>query len=643
MCGIAGLFHPHGALPFASGTVTAMCSMMRHRGPDDQGTYEAPFAQIGMRRLAIIDLDSGHQPISNEDGTVWVVFNGEIYNYRELRARLQRLGHTFATASDTECIVHAYEAYGERCVAELRGMFAIAILDLRQRRLVLARDRFGKKPLYTTTLGDGTVAFASELKCFFALPGFRHALSVEAVSDYFAVGYVPGPGSIYEGVSKLPAAHVASFGAGLPRVERYWTLSFAPKLADDAASLQARLRALLEDAVKARLVADVPFGAFLSGGLDSSIVAALMARNLGAPVKTFSIGFREARYSELEDARRVARHIGADHHELVATADAVALQPMLAWHFDEPFGDSSAIPTYLVAGLAAQHVKMVLSGDGGDELFGGYERYSRFLALNRLRRASGGLAGPVLRALSALMPASRAHRARRIAERLMLPFPERYLTGVALNRRADLERVLSGDCIRRDPYGSVASHYALAAHGAEMDAVFAGDVATYLADDILVKVDRMTMARSLEARAPLLDHHLAEFAAALPLDQKIRGGRGKALLRKVASELLPAEVLTKPKQGFAIPLAEWLRNELRAHLLDTVHARSFRERGVFDVEGVQRCSAEHLDGARDWSEMLWLVLCFERWARTFLDGPVRAPAAEGPRAAPRERAGAASW
>jgi asparagine synthase (glutamine-hydrolysing) len=641
MCGIAGVFHPRSALDLPSGTVAAMCSMIRHRGPDDEGTYENAFAQIGMRRLAIIDLATGHQPIANEDASVWVVFNGEIYNYRELRERLERLGHVFATASDTECIVHAYEAYGERCFAELRGMFAIAILDLRRRRLVLARDRFGKKPLYTTTLADGTIAFASELKCFFALPGFQAALAAPAVSDYFTLGYVPGPGSIYERVGKLQPAHAAVFDAGGQRIERYWSLPFEPKLATDDGSLQQRLLAQLEDAVKVRLVADVPFGAFLSGGLDSSVVAALMARNLGTPVRTFSIGFDEAAYNELEDARRVARHIGADHHELVVTANAVALQPMLAWHFDEPFGDSSAIPTYLVADLAARHVKMVLSGDGGDELFGGYERYLKYRTLTRLRSASGGLAGPFLRTLSGVLPASQRRRVRRIAERLALPFPDRYLSGVALHREADLARVLLPEFVRRRPYESVAGHFE-SQHGSEMDAVFAGDIATYLVDDILVKVDRMTMARSLEARAPLLDHQLAEFAAALPLDLKIRAGKGKALLRQVAGELLPAEVLNKPKQGFAIPLARWFRNELRETLCDTLHTRSFRERGVFDAAGVQHCVDEHLDGTHDWSEMLWLVLGFERWARTFLDASVAVPPV--PQAVrPPEAVGAASW
>jgi asparagine synthase (glutamine-hydrolysing) len=342
---------------------------MIHRGPDDQGEFHHPLGQIGMRRLSIIDLGGGHQPIHNEDESIWIVFNGEIYNYRELRRELEAAGHRFYTHSDTECIVHAYEQWGEGCFARLRGMFGIAILDIPRQQLVLGRDRIGKKPLYYTRTREGWLAFASELKCLFPVPGFENRVSAESVRDYFGMGYVAAPHSIYQNVAKLPPAHYMVVKDGREEIKCYWRVEFAPKWTDSAEVLEERLFEQLDDAVKCRLVSDVPFGAFLSGGTDSSVVAALMARNLQAPVKTFTIGFKEQAFNEMPDARAVAQHIGAEHHELVVEADAVAMMDKLVWFFDEPFGDSSSIPTYLVSQLAARHVKMVLSGDGGDEVF----------------------------------------------------------------------------------------------------------------------------------------------------------------------------------------------------------------------------------------------------------------------------------
>jgi asparagine synthase (glutamine-hydrolysing) len=608
----------------------AMCRQMVHRGPDDQGVFMHPLGQIGMRRLAIIDLSTGHQPIHNEDRSIWIVFNGEIYNFRELRTELQQLGHTFYTDSDTECIVHAYEAFGDDCFKRLRGMFAIAILDLRRQRLVLARDRLGKKPLYHTTLADGTLAFASELKCLMPVPGFRAQArpSPTAIRDFFALGYIPAPQTIYEGVHKLPPAHVLVAEGGRTTMHRYWEPVFDPKWTDDEPTLKARLAHELEDAVRARLVSDVPFGAFLSGGIDSSVVATLMARNMSQPVKTFSIGFREDAFNELPAARAVAQHIGADHHELVVEADAVSLMNDLVWHFDEPFGDSSAIPTYLVSKLAASHVKMVLSGDGGDELFAGYERYRRYQALQQMQRRSLGLAGPALRAAGALMPGLAGTRMSRIADRLAQPYPDNYLSGVALATQADLRQLLRPEVAGSDPFASVRHHFEGHASMQEpFERILAGDMATYLADDILVKVDRMTMATSLEARAPLLDHQLFEFAARLPFDMKLRGNTGKYLLKQVAQDLLPASVMNKPKQGFAIPVARWLRNELRPLLQDLIGSRSFRERGLFQQAGVQQCFDRHLAGTHDMSEPLWLLLTYELWARRFLD---EVPAAAAP-------------
>jgi asparagine synthase (glutamine-hydrolysing) len=627
MCGIAGAFSPSGQMPWGPEVVDAMCKAITHRGPDDQGIYSHASAHVGMRRLAIIDLHSGHQPIANEDGTVWIVFNGEIYNYLKLRAELQRLGHTFATQTDTECIVHAYEQYGLEAFGRLRGMFALAIVDLRHQRLVLARDRLGKKPLYHTRLADGTIAFGSELKCLLAIPGFRPAVSATATRDFFAMGYVPGPGSIYEGVGKLPPAHVMVAERGETRLHRYWDPSFGPKWTADHHTLQRQLLDHLEDAVRVRLVSDVPFGAFLSGGTDSSVVAALMARNLKQPLKTFSIGFREAAFNELPDARRVAQYLGADHHELVVEADTVALLDKLVWHFDEPFADASAVPTYLVSRLAAGHVKMVLSGDGGDELFAGYERYARYNQLRKWRAMSLGVGGAALSAAGALVPGARGYRLSRIAERLSQSFPDDYLSGVGLARRQELVRILDLPGVDLDPYAHVRAPYLDARGGDELDALLWGDINTYLLEDVLVKVDRMTMANSLEARSPLLDHQLLEFAARLPADLKLRGGQGKWLLKAVARQLLPPEFINKPKQGFAIPLSQWMRGPLLPMLRDVLHARAFRERGVFHVAAVRQCLDEHVSGARDHGELLWMVLNHELWSRRFVDQtPALAPA-----------------
>lgn len=631
MCGIAGLATLDGGDLPPGDFAAEMCRRIVHRGPDDQGVLAERDAQIGMRRLSIIDLEGGHQPIPNEDRSVWVVFNGEIYNFRELRRDLEARGHAFRTNADTECIVHAYEEYGDEAFSRLRGMFAIAILDRRRRRLVLARDRLGKKPLYYTLTRQGVLAFASETKCLFAAPGFHPRLSEQAVREYFTLGYVPGPGSIYEEVSKLPPAHFLVMERGSVTVRRYWRLAFGPKWTDRDEDLRERLAGLLDESVRIRLASDVPFGAFLSGGLDSGIVAALMARHLTHPVKTFTIGFREEGFDETPDARRVAAHVGAEPHELVMTPDAVSLVPLLAWHFDEPFGDSSAIPTFLVSRLAAGHVKMVLSGDGGDEAFAGYERYLKYMRLDALARASLGLAGPALRLAGAAAGGRLRNRLRRIAARTAEPYPERYLSGVALGTRAEVDPLLRPGLAGLDPYLGVRGHFLRDDVEGGMDRVIAGDMDTYLADDILVKVDRATMANSLEARAPLLDHVLLEFCARLPLRLRNDGRRGKVILRDVARRWLPAESLAKRKQGFGIPLDRWFRGELRPLMLDLLGDRAFRERGVFDVEGVRACLDSHLAGQRDYGELLWLVLTFESWARAHLDGSGAPPAAAPPR------------
>ena len=624
MCGIAGLISLDGrALPGPQ-TLDAMCRTIVHRGPDDQGTFHTGWAAIGMRRLSIIDVAGGHQPVTSAGGRIQLVFNGEIYNFRELRQTLEARGYVFQSHSDSECIAHAYAEYGTDCFAMLRGMFAIAIVDQDRRRLVLARDRIGKKPLYLGELSSGILGFGSELKTLLAVPGWQPRISMDAVQDFFSLGYIPAPDTIFEGIGKLPPGHWMSIepsqDGGAPNIvqTRYSHVDFLPKWTDNEDTLQERLFAELDDAVRVRLVSDVPFGAFLSGGLDSSVVCALMTRHLSQPLKTFSIGFDEAGFDELPDARRVAQHLGTEHHEMVVRPDAANLLETLVHHFDEPFGDSSAIPTFLVSQLAARHVKMVLSGDGGDELFAGYSRYRRYATLQRIRRATLGMAPGLAKLGGALLPGARGRRLSGIGQRLGLPWPDDYLALVALANPADL-RLLFGERAHADPFSSVRQRFVRSDIDSHAEQILSGDMDTYLVDDILVKVDRTTMANSLEARAPLLDQNLIAFAARLPFDLKLRGEQGKYLFRKVAARLLPAEVLTKRKQGFAIPLATWFRNDLRPMLLDTIGSRAFKERGIFDQAGIQRLVNEHQQGLQDRGELLWMVMVLETWMRTLPD------------------------
>ena len=631
MCGIAGLVVAPGSAPPAPALGQAMTAVIRHRGPDEGGLYHDDRALLGMRRLSIIDVSGSHQPIHSADGQVYLVFNGEIYNFRALRAGLQADGYSFRSQGDGEVILQAYLRDGERCFEQLDGMFAVAVWDRRTQTLVLARDRFGEKPLYYSH-GNGRLLFGSELKSLLQAPECPREVDPDALRAYLAYGYVPCPLSMLRGVHKLPPGHWLRYRHGAVELHPYWRPRQTPKLALDEHEAEERLAELLDRAVASRLVSDVPFGAFLSGGLDSSSVVALMARHLSMPVKTFTIGFREAAYSELDDARRVSRHLGTEHHELVVEPDAVSLMTTLAWHFDEPFADSSAVPTFLVSQLARQHVKMVLTGDGGDEMFGGYDRYLRLLRLERLGRMRGAAAA-VLGLAGAVLPDRRGRRLRQVGERLGLPFAERYLSGVALMRPA-LARSLN-------PAAGGRAHYDLpclagdaagpGAGASPLDHAIAIDLQSYLPDDILVKVDRMSMANSLETRAPFLGAELADFALRLPDSLRVRGHHGKHLLRRVAARWLPPQVMSKPKQGFAIPLAQWLRGPLAPLAADTFASRAFRERGLVDPQVAIRLLAQHTRGHADHGEPLWQLLCLELWALRFLDDH---PASLAPAAAP---------
>lgn len=618
MCGIAGAAAKrHHQVPPVE-VARRMCAAIRHRGPDDEGIFHSPPAFLGMRRLAIIDVEGGAQPLYNENGDICAVVNGEIYNYRELRRELESHGHMFRTGSDVECVVHAYEEYGADCFSRLRGMFAIAIWDSRTQTLVLGRDRFGKKPLFYCESPRG-LYFASELKSLLAVPDLSATLNRSVLPEYMLLGYVPTPESMLEGVRKLPPAHYLVFREGHVAIRRYWELQYAPKLLDDEQDLIDALEERLDEAVRIRLNSDVPFGAFLSGGIDSSIVVAMMTRHMNRPVHTFSIGFEESEFNESADARRVADHLGTEHEEFVVRPDAVALLHDIAWYMDEPLADSSAIPTFIVSRMAARQVKMVLTGDGGDEMFAGYERYSRYMRLRVMRQLGLPYVLPLLQHAFGRMPRSIGARMQWVATRLGMRHPEDYISGVALGTPASVRKLLARSITRPRDYGRVRACFSENGEAAgPLDTVLRGDVNSYLLDDILVKVDRMSMGNSLEARAPLLDHRLAEFAARLPERFKLRNGTGKYLLKRVAERHLPESCVHKRKQGFAIPLAHWLRTGLHDLLMDTVHSEGFRERDAFDAEWVRRLASEHVRGRRDHAETLWSVLVFELWAQRFL-------------------------
>ncbi|HEX6929820.1 MAG TPA: asparagine synthase (glutamine-hydrolyzing), partial [Gammaproteobacteria bacterium] len=571
-----------------------------------------------MRRLAIIDPSGGQQPIFNEDGDICAVVNGEIYNYRELRARLERRGHVFRSDTDVECVVHAYEEHGTACFSELRGMFAVAIWDARTQSLVLGRDRFGKKPLFYTINARG-LFFASELKSLLAVPDIGSRLNRPALHDYLMLGYVPTPDCMIDGIRKLPPAHCLVFRNGHASLDCYWSLRYAPKLEEDEAALTDRLEAAVEDAVVVRLNSDVPFGAFLSGGVDSSLVVAMMAKNMRRPVQTFSIGFEDAAFNEAADARRVAEHLGTEHHELVVTPDAAGLLHDLSWYLDEPLADSSAIPTFLVAQLARRHVKMVLTGDGGDEMFAGYERYARYLQLRAMKNYGLQRLLPLARHVVQRLPGRAGRRLQWVAKRLGMQHPDDYLSGVALATPAAVRQLLDTQSGAPRDFGAVSRCFLPGSEplGA-LDTILDGDVRSYMLDDILVKVDRTSMANSLEARSPLLDHRLAELAARLPEHYKMKGATGKYLLKKVALRHLPERCVHKRKQGFAIPLGRWLREDLRELMMDTIHGDSFRNRNVFNVQAVRRIAGEHVRGTGNHAEILWAILVFEFWAQRFL-------------------------
>ena len=641
MCGIAGFVEtpPPGSSVSPErhrDLLHRMCEAIRHRGPDDEGLFvdAGPYdaVALGMRRLSIIDLSTGHQPIHNEDRSVWIVFNGEIYNFQELRRQLEAAGHRFYTATDTETIVHAYEQWGPSSIGRLRGMFGLAIWDSRTRTLLLARDRVGIKPLHYAEV-NGRLYFGSEIKSLLSAPDVPRDLDVAALDHYLSFLYTPRDGSIFEAIRKLPPGHLLTWRGGATRVERYWELPADESYRGTESDAVADLRTVLADAVRSHLVSDVPLGAFLSGGVDSSLVVGLMANASSLPVKTFSIGFDEPAFDELEHARRVASHFGTDHHEVVVKPDAIAILDRLIAHFDEPFADSSAIPTWYVSEMARRHVTVVLSGDGGDELFGGYDRYfphPRVIAFDRYSpRALRGVA----RVAAATLP--HGTRGKNFLRHVARDSRGRYLDSIRFFSADEKPALLTADVRARltsvDPETRLAAHFTRYGRLPWSSQMMRFDAETYLPEDILTKVDRMSMAHSIESRVPLLDNDVIAFASSLPAAYKIKGERRKHVLKEVAASLLPADILNRRKQGFGVPLGTWFRGNLRDLFVDTLLSPRTQQRGYFQPAFVRQLVQEHLSASRDHTLRLWQLVVFERWHRQYVD--VHQMEAAPPRAA----------
>ncbi|HEV7681260.1 MAG TPA: asparagine synthase (glutamine-hydrolyzing) [Pyrinomonadaceae bacterium] len=626
MCGIVGIVRNDGS-DVDQALVTRMCTAIKHRGPDDDGFYFNHSVGLGMRRLAIIDLKSGQQPIHNRDRTAWIVFNGEIYNYRELRDKLEKLGHSFYTNSDTEAIVHAYDQYGADCPNHLRGMFAFAIWDERTGELFIARDRVGKKPLLYAQV-NGQLIFGSEFSALLQHPDIPKDVDFEALNEYLSFMCVPAPRTAYQAIKKLEPGHSLRYRKGELKIERYWQPDFSKKLEISEPEAGERTIEILRDAVKVRLMSEVPLGAFLSGGVDSSAVVALMAEASSTPVKTFSIGFEEQDFSELHHARRVAEHVGADHHEFIVRADALEVLPILVEHYGEPYADSSAIPTYYVARETRKHVTVALNGDGGDESFAGYERYAAMRLAERYHRIPAVLRESVVRQAIELLPASETKRSRirdvkRFIQAASLPKVERYLRWVSVFDSEAKQDLFTENFARQTGGFSMASKldpwFARANGSGIVDASLLTDIMTYLPNDLLVKVDIATMANSLEARSPFLDHHVMEFAASLPEKYKLRGLTTKYLLKQMLRKLLPAENLDRRKMGFGVPIGHWFRGQLQPFLRETLLAEASLNRGLFRPEAVKRMVELHTRGEREFSAQLWTLLMLELWFQRFID------------------------
>jgi asparagine synthase (glutamine-hydrolysing) len=612
MCGISGIANFSGSgLP--AGVLQRMTDAIRHRGPDDEGCFADArgLAALGHRRLSIIDLSTGHQPLFNEDGTVAVILNGEIYNYLELRRELEKRGHRFKTNSDTEAIAHSYEEYGHECVRHFRGMFAIAIWNTRKRELLLARDRVGKKPIYYTLL-DGTLYFASEIQSLYAVPGISREIDYDALDLYLTYSYVPSPRSIYKAIRKLPPAHTLVFNEQGPTIARYWQPEYRTKTSLGYEEAKQELIRILTDSVRLRLISDVPLGAFLSGGVDSGTIVALMSRLSDRPVKTYSIGFPDKEYNELDYAREVARLYKTDHHEFMVEPNKLDVLSDIVRHYGEPYGDSSAVPTWHLSRLTREHVTVALNGDGGDELFGGYFWYRVIHQFNRFSNPMSRMGASALHALAGpLLPRS----VRRGLELLAQPDPRRFQSLRSFlserDRSALYHEEFEGQLV------TSAEEYLTRLYDESLpddhDRSFLADFVSYLPEDLLVKVDRASMAHGLECRSPFLDHELVEFSCSLPAEWKISDGRSKRILKDAVADWFPDGFVERRKMGFTVPVGKWFKGELNAYVRDALTSGPLRDIPLFKPGAIEALLEEHTRGARDHEQRIWNLLMLSLW------------------------------
>jgi len=627
MCGICGKINLNNE-PIDEALLRKMTSCLSHRGPDDEGLYIKGNVSLGHRRLSIIDLSQfAHQPMSNEDGTIWIVYNGEIYNFLELRGVLIKKGHTFRSRSDTETIIHLYEEYGPECLVYLKGMFAFALWDVKKQLLFLARDRIGKKPLYYWH-SPNTFVFVSEIKSILQDDNFQRKPDYTAIHHYLTYQYVPSPWTAFEGIKKLPAAHYLVLKNGNIEVKRYWKLSYLPKHTIKEKDLKAEIIERLKEAVRIRLISDVPLGAFLSGGIDSSTVVALMSGIMKEPVKTFSIGFKEEKYNELGYARMIAEKFRTDHTEFIVEPKAVEILDKLVWHYNEPFADSSAIPTYYVSKLAREHVTVILNGDGGDENFAGYGRY-------KANQVSGFMHSFVPLPLARLVyPLVRLIPHGKDPDNFfwrLKRFLQEYTNTPELRNAQWLchfttemkEDIYTDDFLCRfantDSFELILNRCGEAEADSFVDRVLYADVMMYLPDDLLVKVDVASMANSLEARSPFLDHEFMEFAAGIPAEMKLKGLTTKYILKEALRNILPDEVLFREKMGFGVPIDYWFRNELKGMVYDTLLSEKAVSRGYFKKESIKKILDEHVSEKWNWHNHIWNLLMLELWHRMFID------------------------
>jgi len=618
-----------------------MSNVLKHRGPDDEGLYLSPITYhpspisvgLGHRRLSIIDLDTGHQPMSNEDGTIRLVFNGEIYNFQDLRTDLEEKGHKFSTRSDTEVIIHLYEEWGTDCLKFLRGMFALAIWDEKREILFLARDRVGQKPLCYME-SNGQLIFASEIKAILQVPDIPREVNPEATHHYLTYQYVPAPLTMFKNIKKLPPAHFLVWDKGGIRIERYWQLSFRPGRTMGGEDCRERLLYLFEEAVKLRLVSDVPLGAFLSGGVDSTAVVGMMSRLSNRAVKTFSIGFEEKAYNELPFARLAAKHFKTEHHEFIVRPEALKILPKLIWHYNEPFADSSAIPTYYVAEKTREYVTVALNGDGGDESFAGYPRYRAVKLAEYYQKMPVYLREKLIGRLVEKLPSSAeaktfVRRLKRFLEAISLSPERRYARWICFFDDRMKEGLYTSDMKQAtkgiDSFKHLEDVYQQADGANFLAKTLYVDMATYLPDDLLVKVDIATMANSLEARSPFLDHKLIEFAASLPSELKLKGLTGKYILKKALKDLLPLPIRRRKKMGFGVPISNWFRNELKGYLQEVLLDKHSLKRGYFQEDYIRRLLNEHGQGHSDHGNRLWALLNLELWQRMFIDAAPEEP------------------